>query len=152
MKLKALALVVGALIWGVVGTPAPAVGQDDPPKREARALDGTWQVVAQRTDGKDDAIPRDGGDMVVIAGGKYTMKQGDREVGKGTFTIDPTKTPKTVDNAMTDGESKGKTALGIYEVKGEELKVAWSRPGEPDRPTRFDGKSYRVTTLKRVKP
>ena len=145
MRLKALALVVGALVWG--GAAAPARDKED-----AKSLDGTWQVVSQRTDGKEDVIPKDGGETVVVSGGKYTVKQGDREVGKGTFTLDPTKTPMAIDNAMADGDAKGKTALGIYQVTGDEVKVSWSRPGDPDRPAGFDAKSYRVTTLKRVKP
>ena len=57
----------------------------------------------------------------------------------------------TIDNAMADGDGKGKTARGIYRVTGDEVKVSWSRPGETDRPAGFDAKSYRVTTLKRVK-
>src|SRR5947208_12997717 len=90
MRLKALTLVVGALV-SCAGTAAPAGDKED-----AKSLDGTWQVVSQWTDGKEDVIAKDGGDMVVVSGGKYTVKQGDREVGKGTFTLDLTKTPMTI--------------------------------------------------------
>ena len=85
MSFKALALVVGAVAWG--GVTAPAADKD-----EVKALDGTWQVVSQTTDGKADEIAKDGGDTVVVSGGKYTIKHGDREVCKGTFTLDATKT------------------------------------------------------------
>jgi uncharacterized protein (TIGR03067 family) len=145
MMIKALALVAGAMVWGGA-VAAPAADKDD-----AKALDGTWQVVSQTTDGKQDVIAKDAGDMVVVSGGRYTVKQGDREVCSGTFTLDATKTPMTIDNAVAEGDDKGKTARGIYRVAGDEVKVSWSRPGETDRPAGFDAKSYRLTTLKRVK-
>ena len=142
MVFKAMALVVGAMVCG------GASGDD---KEVAKSLEGTWQVVSQWTDGKEDVIAKDGGDTLVVLDGKYTIKQGDKEVGKGTFTLDSRKTPMTIDNAMADGESKGKTALGIYQVSGDEVKVSSARPGDTDRPAGFDAKSYRVTTFKRVK-
>jgi uncharacterized protein (TIGR03067 family) len=52
---------------------------------------------------------------------------------------------------MIEGDDKGKTTVGIYQVTGDEVKVSWSRVGETDRPTGFETKSYRVTTLKRIK-
>src|SRR3954447_19440360 len=99
-RLKALTRVVGALVL-CAGTAAPAGDEED-----AKALDGTWQGASRWTDGKEDVIPKDGGDMVVVSGGKCTVRQGDREVGKGTFTLDPTKSPMTTNNAMADGDAK----------------------------------------------
>ena len=141
MVFKAMALVVGAMVCGTVSAD----------EKDAKSLNGTWQVVSQWTDGKEDVIAKDGGDTLVVLDGKYTIKQGDKEIGKGTFTLDPKKTPMTIDNAMADGESKGKTALGIYHVSGDEVKVSSAKPGDADRPAGFDARSYRVTTFKRVK-
>jgi len=42
---------------------------------------------------------------------------------KATFTIDPAKKPKTIDYQMTDGFTKGKKQLGIYEVDGDTFKL-----------------------------
>jgi uncharacterized protein (TIGR03067 family) len=152
MKLKTLALAAVALVWGYVGTAVPAGADDkDDAAKAAKALDGTWQVVSQWTDGNEDVIAKDGGDVVVISGGKYTVRQGEKEVATGTFTVDAGKSPMTIDKQITDGDSKGKTAVGIYEVKGEEAKMAWAKPGETDRPTEFTGKSHRMMTLKRIK-
>jgi len=144
MSFKSLALAAVALVLGM-GTAAPA---DD---KEAKSLNGTWQVVSQWTGGKEDTIPKDGGDMVTLNDGKYTIKEGDKDVCKGTFKLDSTKTPMSIDKTMSEGDDKGKTALGIYKLTGDEVKVSWSRAGETDRPADFDAKSYRVTTLKRIK-
>jgi uncharacterized protein (TIGR03067 family) len=141
---KAMALTALAFVFGA-GTAIPA---DD---KEAKSLNGTWQVVSQSTNGKEDAIPKDGGDMVTLNDGKYTIKEGDKDVCKGTFKLDSTKTPMSIDKTMSEGDDKGKTALGIYQLTGDEVKVSWSRAGDTDRPAGFDAKSYRVTTLKRIK-
>jgi len=99
-----------------------------------------------------DATDRDrAGAFRVISDGRYTVRQGEKEVATGTFTVDPGKTPMAIDKKITNGDAKGKTAVGIYEVKGDDAKMAWARPGETDRPTEFSGKSHRMTTLKRIK-
>jgi len=144
MSFKAMALAAVALVFGT-GTAVPA---ED---KEAKSLNGTWQVVSQWTDGKEDAIPKEGGDMVTLNDGKYTIKEGDKDICKGTFKLDSTKTPMSIDKTMSEGDDKGKTALGIYKLTGDEVKVSWSRAGETDRPAGFDAKSHRVTTLKRIK-
>jgi uncharacterized protein (TIGR03067 family) len=142
---KAIAFSVVALVFGI-GTTAPAGD-----KEGSKLLNGTWQVVSQWTNGKEDTIPKEGGDMVTISDGKHTIKEVDKAVCKGTFTLDSTKTPIAIDRTMSEGDDKGKTALGIYKLTGDEVKFVWSRAGETDRPAGLDAKSYRVTTLKRIK-
>ncbi len=57
--------------------------------------------------------------------------------GEGTFTIDPTKSPKTADSVQGTGPDKGKTLLGIYEIIDDNHKRAcWAPVGKP-RPTSF---------------
>jgi uncharacterized protein (TIGR03067 family) len=141
---KTMVLALGALVFGT-GTAVPA---DD---KESKSLNGTWQVVSQWTDGKQEAIPKDGGDMVTLNDGKYTIKEGDKDICKGSFKLDSSKSPMSIDKTMSEGDDKGKTALGIFQLTGDEVKLAWSRAGETDRPAGFEAKSYRVTTLKRIK-
>jgi uncharacterized protein (TIGR03067 family) len=141
---KVMALVAAALVFGT-GTAVPA---ND---KETKSVNGTWQVVSQSTNGKEDAIPKEGGDTVTLNDGKYTIKEGNKDVCKGTFKLDSTTTPMSIDKTMTEGDDKGKTTLGIYQLTGDEVKVSWSRVGETDRPTGFEAKSYRVSTLKRIK-
>lgn len=150
MMYKALALLMGSMLWSG-GMTAVAADKAVPAGGDTKALNGTWQVVSQSTEGKEDVIPRDGGDMVIVRDGNYTIQQSDMDVCAGTFTVDTTATPMTVNNAMTSGEFKGKTALGIFDAKDDVVKFSWSRPGETERPAGFDAKSYRVTTLKRIK-
>jgi uncharacterized protein (TIGR03067 family) len=44
---------------------------------------------------------------------------------------------ETIDITDERGARKGKTCLGIYEVKGDEFRVVFAAPGE-ERPTKFE--------------
>jgi uncharacterized protein (TIGR03067 family) len=71
-----------------------------------------------------------------------------------TFTIDPTKSPKTADSLQTTGADKGKTLLGIYEIIDDNHKRAcWAPVGKP-RPTAFTsepGSSRILQVWERIK-
>lgn len=84
----------------------------------------------------------------------------DTETIKGTFKADAKKDPKEIDMTVTDAdgrhaEFKGKTSLGIYELKGDSLRWCAGEPGRDKRPTQFvdsegDAK-YMLVELKRTK-
>jgi uncharacterized protein (TIGR03067 family) len=75
------------------------------------------------------------GDMkVTISGRQYTTTMGGKVIELATVTPDLSKQPKTIDLAFTQGEAKGQTLLGIYEVAGDTLRIALSEPGKA-RPT-----------------
>ena len=73
---------------------------------------------------------------LVIKGNQYTLNAGTGESVQGIQTVDTTKSPKNIDATDGSGRNKGKTILGIYEIKGDEFKVSFSIPGKP-RPTKF---------------
>ena len=58
---------------------------------------------------------------------------------KGTFSIDPSKKPKTIDVKFREGPEKGNTSLGIYELDGDDLKLCLSVTTK-ERPTEFSAK------------
>ena len=91
---------------------------------------------------------------LVIKGSQYTLNSGAGESVQGIQTVDTTKSPKTIDATDGNGRNKGKTILGIYEIKGNEFKVSFSMPGKP-RPTNFttekDESGQWVHIWKRVK-
>ena len=91
---------------------------------------------------------------LIIKGSQYTLNSGTGESVQGIQTVDTTKSPKTIDATDGSGRNKGKTILGIYEIKGDEFKVSFSMPGKP-RPTKFttekDESGQWVHIWKRVK-
>jgi uncharacterized protein (TIGR03067 family) len=120
-------------------------------KKDLRRFQGTWQYTSVVSDGKK--VPEDKVTMVTITfkGDKYTVRDGDKVVARGTQKLDPSKTPSTVD-AIPDG-GKGPTTLGIYEFDGDTLKFCFDQKGKK-RPTAFEspkGSNYFLATAKRVK-
>ena len=91
---------------------------------------------------------------LVIKGSQYTLNAGTGESVQGIQTVDITKSPKNIDATDGSGRNKGKTILGIYEIKGDEFKCSFSPPGKP-RPTKFttekDESGQWVHIWKRVK-
>jgi uncharacterized protein (TIGR03067 family) len=140
-KFVVLALVVGFL-----------VGADDPKKdkgkKAATALEGTWLIVSVTEDGKDRNESKDA--HLVFQGENLTLKARERE-RKATFKIDPKK--KTIDIIPTDRTRKEDLIKGIYQLKGDDLKLCHSAPGQ-DRPKDFTaekGSKNVLAVLKRVK-
>lgn len=120
----------------------PAARADDDMKKELKALEGKWNTVGLEAGGKP--FPKDGIPkfvFIVGADGKASGKsaQGDFE---STVTVDPKKSPRTIDNAHDTGTHKGKTQYGIYKLEGDKWIVCMTSPGakESDRPTSFDTK------------
>src|SRR5260370_23015281 len=70
-----------------------------------------------------------------IEGEKFTVSDENVSQG-GTFKVDATKKPKTIDVTFTDGPEKGKTSLGIYELDGDTYKICVDPEGK-SRPTEF---------------
>jgi uncharacterized protein (TIGR03067 family) len=133
-----LVLVLAA---GFLAAPVP----NDKPKDE-QAIQGTWVVVSAENNGKPaDDIK---GEKLILKDGKVTMTTKNKEE-KGTYKIDPTKKPKTID--LTE-EGKTEPSPGIYALEGDTLKLCVSsKPSE--RPTEFSGKpkNHMLIVLKRQK-
>ncbi len=102
-------------------------------------LSGTWILTSGVVDGQPvpDEIRKK--TKLITTRDKFTLSTG-AQTGtseEGTFTIDPARTPKTVDSVQGSGPDKGKTLLGIYEIIDENHKRAcWAPAGKP-RPTDF---------------
>jgi uncharacterized protein (TIGR03067 family) len=77
--------------------------------------------------------------ILQLKDGKYHAKVGDA-TDIGTYTVDTSKTPKTLTLTGTSGPNKGKTMLAIFEVDGKALKVCYDLSGKAF-PTSFESKT-----------
>lgn len=122
------------------------VAEDDAVKKEMAKLDGTWQMVSGQASGFPLPEEKAKTGKRVAKDGETTITFGDQPYFKAKYTIDPSKKPKTIDYMMTEGPTKGKTHLGIYELDGDTVKFCFAAPGK-DRPTDFTAKEGSERTL-----
>ena len=136
---------VAILAIAVLVVIAPVTAQEVA-KKEMAQLEGEWSMVSGEANGF--SLPRD-----TIKSGKRVAKDGETTITfggqvyfKAKFSIDPTKKPRTIDYKMTEGPTKGKTHLGIYELDGDTVKFCFAAPGK-DRPSDFTAKEGSQRTL-----
>jgi uncharacterized protein (TIGR03067 family) len=135
----ACALLVSA-VWAV---------EEEKPKSDKDALQGTWSMVAGTRDGKslpEDVIKRI---KFVVSGDKMTQVVGDQK-NEHSYKLNPDKSPKEIDVDLGDG----KIGKGIYELKGDTFKVAHGNRPDSPRPKDFtskEGSGVMVAEFKRAK-
>jgi uncharacterized protein (TIGR03067 family) len=131
--------VLSALVAGLlIAADAP---RGDAARAELEKFQGTWKLVSAQRDGREASQDEVGRTTLVIKGDTFRVPE-DAEVGTGpdgTFTIDPTATPKAIDATPASGPNKGKTLLGIYRIEGDRYEVRFAPPGQ-GRPTEFVSK------------
>jgi len=140
------------LLLLAVGLLLAAGDAKDEVKKELARFEGTWKLVSLETEQNkltEEALKHL---QLKLEGDKFTTFDEGRE-SHGTFKIDPTKKPKTIDITLTDGPMKGKTMVGIYELEGDTYKLCADILGK-NRPTEFaikPGSGHVLEVLKREK-
>ncbi len=138
MKRLLLVAIVGLLL-----------GADDAKKEQAgdaKQMAGVWSLVSAERDGQPapeefvKSLRRE------VKDDEYALTRDGETLGKGKFKVDSTTKPKTIDFMPTEGNAKGMTMLGIYELTGDNLKVCYAAPGK-DRPKEFSAPAGSGNTL-----
>jgi uncharacterized protein (TIGR03067 family) len=149
MLRKSALVLVAALL---AGADAPK----DTAKGEVKKVQGTWKATSLTYNGKE--VPVDGkrkirlvfkGDTASVEADKSTKK----EYAKVKFAFDPSTKPRCVDLTVVGGVQKDTTMEGIYELKGNKLKLCVKVLGK-ERPTKFEspeGESIALIEFERVK-
>jgi RNA polymerase sigma factor (sigma-70 family) len=122
---------------------------EDAVKEDLKQLQGTWHMVACEEGGKPFAPEQVNPlDYLTFSETTFYFKSGQRGL-KGTFTIDPSKNPKWMDQTT----SNGLVFKGHYELMGDVLRVYLGAPGG-NRPTELkskEGEKLWLRTYERVK-
>lgn len=123
-------------------TPAPS-DAEKAAQRERDALKGEW--VAVKLYGPNgltvsgDELAKHAGKWDFGGDGTAVLSSMDFAGGpvKYTFTIDGSKSPKTIDLTMKD---RGLKQFGIYKIEKGTLTLCWAEPGAAadNRPTEFE--------------
>ena len=133
---------------------APA---DAPEKgaKNAPSLDGTWLAVSEKVGGRETGEDFSQHRMI-FDGPRFTVKNGERTLMSGTWKVDASAKPATIDLTVTDGggdEHAGQTAVGVFELAGNKLKWCTAEPGVTERPKGFDtdGTNHMLVEFEREK-
>jgi uncharacterized protein (TIGR03067 family) len=115
-------------------TPQSAAAQ-----RDYERLSGTWQLTRGVVNGK--AVPASVARNTVLITDRNTFRfpkaSGVGTHPAGTFTVNPTTSPKQVDSVAEGGPHAGQLTRGIYEILDTNHKRAcWGPPSGP-RPAGF---------------
>ena len=142
----AMCVLLGSAIW--------ADDRQDAIKTDLSKLKGTWEGYA--VEGKGETPDRGPVHLrLTITEDKISatdLRNGNKDMGSGTYTIDPSKPVKEIDatGVVLPGK-RARTFVGIYELAGDTLK--WCVDNRQDeRPTEFrTGNGKYLLILKRKK-
>lgn len=131
--------------------------QDDAVKMELDRLDGTWHVVGHETDGKPASEEHWRKVQFIFKGNQLTFAGDEvlsKKVAKMTIVVDPSTDPRVIDLKVVAGDFKGTALEGIYEIKGDGLRICFRNDEAKNRPTDFatkEGTNLVLFVLKRAK-
>ncbi len=124
----------------------------DEAETSLEALQGSWRSVAVEMSGRE--LPDTAGDLTIVFAKNTVIVMVRDQVGsQGTFTIDVSKNPKTIDIVYDrDGGGDPQRAFGLYKIDGGKLTLITGEGDEKERPKGFAcerGKAHMMVTLER---
>jgi uncharacterized protein (TIGR03067 family) len=144
MRWAYICLLVSVACSVFADEPAPA-------KKDLDALQGTWTVESLEYDGQNET---DMFKLALVFKGAVLTVEGDGEVRKGygkiRVKLDPSTKPKCVDFSIAAGTQQGSVLEGVYELKGDELRLCVRVLGK-ERPSEFKSSSGSGIALLRLK-
>ncbi len=103
---------------------------DDAAKSDLKLFQGTWQpVFVKNLQGELASADELKAIRLVVKGSEFTFTNKGESIS-GTFTIDPSKTPKTIDFQLANSNSRDEKFLGVYEIRGERRLSCFALPKE----------------------
>jgi uncharacterized protein (TIGR03067 family) len=126
---------------------------DEAVKKETTRFGGSWRIVSSEIEGSSAPQDQLKGSRLTFDGKRFMSTEEGRTSG-GTFRVDPSRHPRTIDLIFTEGPEKNKTVLGIYELDGDLCRLCLAPPGQDRRPSQFAGKrgsGHVYSVLKRVR-
>jgi uncharacterized protein (TIGR03067 family) len=121
-------------------------GNKDSGASDLKKIQGTWRFVSHEANGKKTPPDEVAKLKITFQGDKFTVTKDDQVVQAGTNKLDPSKTPAHIDAKITEGDGKGHTMLGVYELKGDTIRVCFDTAGK-ERPTSLTAKDGQMEVV-----
>jgi len=103
----------------------------------AKQIIGSWKCVSAVIDGKPLADDRASQLKLTLTADRYKTERGGEVLFDSNYKLNAAKSPQEIDMIGTEGDLKGKAALGILKLDGERLTMCYVMPGK-ERPTAFE--------------
>ncbi len=104
------------------------------PAAAVASFQGTWTISTVN----GQAVADLGKKMsLTFTGDRYSQTTDGQVMERGTFKIDASKKPMTIDMRITEGVAVGETQIGVVQVVGDTLTLKTNTVGTPLRPTDF---------------
>lgn len=100
----------------------------------AKELEGSWVGVSVENSGERMPEERAKQLKLTLTAHRYKTELGEQVLFDSTYMVDLTKTPAEIDIIGTEGELKGKAALGLFKLEGGTLTMCYVMPGK-ERPS-----------------
>lgn len=124
------------MIVCAIGLVIATDANDDAVKKDLEKFQGNWTLISVERDGKKTPEEEAKKIKLSIQGNKFILQKDGVTISEGTFTVDPAKKPKQIDEMITAGPNKGKMFLAIYEIDNDHHKICFAAAGK-ERPTTF---------------
>jgi uncharacterized protein (TIGR03067 family) len=114
---------------------------------------GSWTCVSATIDGRPLAETTAKELRLTLTADRYKSERGEQVLFDSTYTLDGSKSPAQIDMIGTEGDLKGKAALGILKLDGDSLTMCYVMPGK-ERPTAYESQPNSgvfLVTWKRAK-
>ena len=132
------------------------IAADEPKKKDdTRAIQGNWSLVSMSMGGQPSPEAFVKNFRCKFEEKTYNNTLFGQVIEEGGYTLDPSRTPKTVDFDIKTGNDRGKKQLGIYKLEGDKLTLVLTQAGSTTRPDSFKiepGAPVLEVVLQRVKP
>jgi uncharacterized protein (TIGR03067 family) len=127
-------------LFSSISTRSADAAKPDAIKKEMEKAQGSWTMVFAAASCRMIPAAEIANHQLVMRGDKYTLfKEEDKIHDHGTFTLDPTQSPRTIDITEDQGPNKGTTNRGIYLLDGDTFIVCYNLP-HMARPTELTSK------------
>ena len=104
---------------------------------DTKSLQGVWTCASAVIDGKPLAEEAAKNLKLTLTADRYKTERGEQVLFDGTYMVNAVKNPPQIDMIGTEGDLKGKVALGIYKLDGDTLTICYVMPGK-ERPAAFE--------------
>jgi len=119
----------------VIAAQTKPASQSQPPAKMTGVmadLQGVWTMTSnngQDMTGSGQVI------VLTITGNRYEQTVNGQLSERGTFKVDDSKKPMTVDVSIAEGQNTGMSELGVCQLSGKTLTCKMAQPGATTRPT-----------------